>query len=121
MCGAEPLVSMNSAESIEAFYAILDERKHRAMTKSLKHSPKWPAARNDHYCDQKVCRHNAIDLSYLCEPSDSDSDGQLHATPDNEVLSGQCGTTSKRYSDTESCDSGCSCFAAAEYPVGKAR
>ena len=74
MCDAEPLVSKNSAECVVAFYKLLDERKRFAASRSVATTPKWPAARNDHYCDQEVCQHEVIDLSSMCEPSDSDSD-----------------------------------------------
>ncbi|KAI4919381.1 hypothetical protein J4E90_001515 [Alternaria incomplexa] len=82
MCGAEPLVTPNSAESVDAFYTLLAERKRFAASQSVETTPKWPAARNDHYCDQEVCRHDVIDLSSLCEPSDSDSDWQPYITGD---------------------------------------
>ncbi|KAI4681774.1 uncharacterized protein J4E84_007370 [Alternaria hordeiaustralica] len=82
MSGAEPLVSKNSAETVEAFYKLLDERKRFAASRSVATIPKWPAARNDHYCDQEVCRHDVIDLSSMCERSDSDSDWQPYITGD---------------------------------------
>ncbi|KAI4920705.1 uncharacterized protein J4E92_008349 [Alternaria infectoria] len=80
MCGAEPLVSKTSAESVDEFYTLLEERKRFAASRSITTTPKWPAARNDHYCDQEVCRHDVIDLSSLCEPSDSDSDWEPYIT-----------------------------------------
>ncbi|KAH6875218.1 hypothetical protein BKA58DRAFT_117616 [Alternaria rosae] len=107
MCGAEPLVSMNSAESVDAFYALLAERKHLAASRSVEAAPKWPAARNDHYCHQEVCRHDVIDLSSICEPSDSDGDGHSHIVLDDEFYDSEYETPSrsKQY-EIESCRSG---------------
>jgi hypothetical protein len=97
MCGAEPLVSLNSAESVKAFYKLLGEREQLPVPRPINVSPKWPAARNDHYCDQKVCRHAVLDLFPLYMPSDSGSDVQtpgvdisiLEATPTVQFVRGQ--------------------------------
>ncbi|CAN9303935.1 unnamed protein product [Alternaria sp. RS040] len=91
MCGAEPLVSLNSAESVDAFYKLLGEREHLSVSRPINVSPKWPAARNDHYCDQKVCRHAVLDLSPLYMPSDSGSDVQ---TPDVDISNTKSNTHS---------------------------
>ena len=104
MCGAEPLASPNSAESVDAFYTLLAERKRFAASRSVETTPKWPAARNDHYCDQEVCRHDVIDLSSLCEPSDSDSDWQPYITGDKKIpIIGYETASSSEHSPTESC------------------
>ena len=86
MCGAEPLVSMDSAETVDAFYKLLEERKRFAASRSVEATPRWPAARNDHYCDQEVCHHDVIDLSSLCEPSDSGSDWEPYITDDKKFF-----------------------------------
>ncbi|CAN9251863.1 unnamed protein product [Alternaria alternata] len=91
MCGAEPLVSLNSAESVDAFYKLLGEREQLPVSRPINVSPKWPAARNDHYCDQKVCRHAVLDFSPLYMPSDSGSDVQ---TPDVDISNNRSNTHS---------------------------
>ncbi|KAI4612452.1 hypothetical protein J4E80_007185 [Alternaria sp. BMP 0032] len=104
MSGAEPLVSTNSAETVEAFYKLLEERKRFAASQSVATTPKWPAARNDHYCDQEVCRHDVIDLSSMCEPSDSDSDWQPYITGDKKLpIIGYQSPSNSEQSVTESC------------------
>ncbi|KAG9190536.1 hypothetical protein G6011_08624 [Alternaria panax] len=98
---------MNSAESVDAFYKRLEERNYPSTSRPANMSPKWPAARNDHYCNQEVCRHAVLDLSPLHILSDNDSDVESHSTPGGKVSSAQCGTMPKRYSDTGSYSSGC--------------
>jgi hypothetical protein len=93
---------MNSAESVHAFDKLLDERKHLSICRPANVSPKWPAARNDHYCDQKVCRHAVLELSPIYVPSDNDSDVQSHATPGSEFYNTQYGTMPTGYSETGS-------------------
>ncbi|KAI4629068.1 uncharacterized protein J4E87_003328 [Alternaria ethzedia] len=104
MCGAEPLVSKTSAESVDEFYTLLEERKRFAASRSITTTPKWPAARNDHYCDQEVCRHDVIDLSSLCEPSDSDSDWEPYITGVKKFpIIGYESPSNSEQSITESC------------------
>ncbi|KAI4616859.1 hypothetical protein J4E83_006440 [Alternaria metachromatica] len=106
MCDAEPLVSRNSAQCVVAFYKLLDERKRFAASRSVATTPKWPAARNDHYCDQEVCQHEVIDLSSMCEPSDSDSDcdWQPYITGDKKFpIIGYESPSNSEQSLTESC------------------
>ncbi|KAI4658737.1 uncharacterized protein J4E79_006496 [Alternaria viburni] len=110
MCDAEPLVSKNSAECVVAFYKLLDERKRFAASRSAATTPKWPAACNDHYCDQEVCQHEVIDLSSMCEPSDSDSDSdsdcdwQPYITADKKFpIIGYESPSNSEQSLTESC------------------
>jgi hypothetical protein len=107
---------MNSAESVEAFYALLEKRKLLSTSRSV-NTPQWPAARNDHYCNQEVCRHAALDLFSLLEPSDSDSDVQSHVMLNNASFDSRDDTLPVKYSDTRSYHPNYSCFAD-EYAVG---